>query len=355
MKIAAVASALPEHHYDQRTLTDYLKGVVWADRPALAARLDALHDHVQVEGRHLAYPLEHYASLRTFGDFNRAWIAAATELGERSVRAALSRAALGPRDVDAIYFSTVTGVASPSIDARLVNRLGLRPDVKRLPLFGLGCAAGAAGVSHAADFVRGRPGGVALVLAIELCSLTVQREDRSIPNLIAAGLFGDGACCAVVVGERRAARGPRILDTRSVFYPDTEDVMGWDVSESGFKIVLSTAVPTMAREHLGPDVDAFLADHGLAREDVRFWVCHPGGPKVLAAARDSLGVTDADLELSWESLRRVGNLSSASVLLILEQTLLRRRFEAGTLGMMLAMGPGFCSELLLLEWAGSGG
>jgi alkylresorcinol/alkylpyrone synthase len=352
MKIAAVASALPEHYYDQGILTDYLKDVVWRDHPQLVARIDALHENIQVEGRHLAVPIERYASLRTFGDFNRTWIAAATDLGERCIRTALERAELAPSDVDAIYFSTVTGVASPSIDALLVNRLGFRPDVKRLPLFGLGCVAGAAAVARAADYVRDRQDEVVLVLTIELCSLTVQREDRSIANLIAAGLFGDGACCAVVVGERRPARGPRIVDTRSVFYPDTEDVMGWDVSERGFGIVLSTAVPTMAREHLGPDVDAFLADRGLARRDVSFWVCHPGGPKVLEAARDSLGVTDADLELSWESLRRVGNLSSASVLLILEQTLLRRRFDAGALGLMLAMGPGFCSELLLLEWAG---
>ena len=354
MRIAAVASALPAHVYPQAELAAYLRGV-WADRPGLARRLDELHESVLVETRHLALPLGRYAGLVTFGDFNDAWIEAATDLGERAVRAALERARLSPGDVDLILFSTVTGLASPSIDARLANRLGLRPDVKRMPLFGLGCVAGAAAVARAADFVRGAPDAVALVLTVELCSLTLQRGDASLANVIASGLFGDGAACAVVVGERRAARlagapGPRIVDTRSVFYPDTEDVMGWQVSEHGFRIVLSPAVPVVARERLGPDVDRFLADHRLTRADVASWVCHPGGPKVLAAARDSLGIADDDLALSWRSLREVGNLSSASVLLILERTLLERRPARGAHGIMLAMGPGFCSELLLLEW-----
>lgn len=355
MKIAAAGVALPEHYYPQSVLTDYLAGM-WGKRPEVVRRLSSLHENVQVEGRHLAYPLERYAELTTFGLNNDAWITAATDLGERAVRQALERAGLAPTDVDAIFFSTVTGLASPSIDARLVNRMGMRPDVKRTPLFGLGCVAGAAALSRAADYVRGHPGGVAVVLTVELCSLTFQREDVTVANLISAGLFGDGAGAAVVVGAERAAsleggvRGPGIVDTRSVFYPDTEDVMGWSVSEKGFRIVLSPAVPAVALEHVGPDVDAFLADHRMTREQIGSWVCHPGGPKVLGAVRDSLGLADSDLELSWESLRRVGNLSSASALLILEATIERRRPAPGTRGMMLAMGPGFCSELLLLDW-----
>ena len=353
MRIASVASALPEHEYDQHTLTRYLAQNVWKDDPGLLRRLEGMHDHVKVERRHLAYPIERYAELLTFGDFNRAWIPAALELGERAVRAALARAGVVPSDVDAIFFSTVTGVASPSIDAMLVNRLGFRPDVKRLPLFGLGCVAGAAAVSRAVDYVRAFPRGVALVLTIELCSLTLQRSDRSIANVIASGLFGDGASASVVVGRERESRGsgqPRVLATRSIFYPDTEDVMGWDVSEAGFRIVLSSAVPTMARENLGRDVDSFLADWRLTRRDVKSWVCHPGGPKVLEATRDALSLNDEDLAASWDCLRRAGNLSSVSVLLVLEATLLERRPEVGALGIMLAMGPGFCSELLLLEW-----
>lgn len=356
MRIASVASALPEHVYPQSVLSEYLRGV-WSDRPELVRRMDALHEHVQVEQRHLALPLERYAELRTFSEFNDAWIEQALALGERAVAEALRRAGLAPRDVDAIYFSTVTGLASPSIDARLINRMGLRADVKRNPLFGLGCVAGAAAVSRAADYVRAYPGQVAVVLTIELCSLTLQREDDSIANVISSGLFGDGACAAVVVGSEReraldprAEPGPRIRATRSVFYPDTEGVMGWRIGTHGFRIVLSSQVPAIARERVRPDLDRFLADHGLARDAIRSWVCHPGGPKVLQGLQQGLELPEQALALSWDSLRDAGNLSSASVLLILERTLERARPAAGAHGVMLAMGPGFCSEFLLLEW-----
>jgi alkylresorcinol/alkylpyrone synthase len=349
MRIASAASAFPAHYHDQDAIRRRIERM-WADAPDVLRRLPTLFANCGVEGRHFALPLERYEELTTFGQFNDEWIRCATELGERAVRLALERAKLRPEDVDAIFFSTVTGLSAPSLDARLANRIPFRSDVRRVPMFGLGCVAGAAAVARAADFVRARPDGVALVLTVELCSLNWQRDDRSLANVLSSGLFGDGAGSAVVVGAGRAADGPAIVDTRSVFYPDTEDVMGWRISEHGFHIVLSPAVPAIARERLGVDAERFLADHGLTRRDVGSWVCHPGGPKVLAAARDALGVTDEDLALSWDSLRRAGNLSSASVLLILERTLLERRPAADTLGLMLAMGPGFCSELLLLRW-----
>jgi alkylresorcinol/alkylpyrone synthase len=224
-----------------------------------------------------------------------------------------------------------------------------------LPVFGLGCVAGAAGVARAADYVRGFPGDVAVLLSVELCSLTLQMQDLSIPNLIASGLFGDGAAAAVVVGAERElpadeTPGPRVVATRSVFYPDSERVMGWDISESGFRIVLSADVPKVVRDHLRDDVDEFLADHGLARDDIASWVCHPGGPKVLEAMEQSLDLPEGALDVTWRSLREVGNLSSTSVLLVLQKTMADHRPEPGTPGMMLAMGPGFCSELVLLEW-----
>lgn len=353
MRIASVGRALPEHYYDQATISEYLR-TVWADRPSVVNRLETLHENVLVEGRHLAFPIERYPELETFGQFNDAWIEAALDLGEQAVSEALERAGLAAGDVDAIFFSTVTGLASPSIDARLANRLGFRSDLKRVPMFGLGCVAGAAAVSRATDYVRGHTDGVALVLTIELCSLTLQRGDLSVANVISTGLFGDGASAAIVIGAEREdcsrGDGPRIVDTASVFYPDTEDVMGWHIGEDGFRIILSTSVPTIARERIGLDVDRFLERHGLGRADVAAWVCHPGGPKVLAGMRDGLGLEDSDLELSWETLRKLGNLSSASVLMVLRETMDRRRPASGAIGVMLAMGPGFCSELLLLEW-----
>ena len=219
-----------------------------------------------------------------------------------------------------------------------------------MPIFGLGCVAGAAGIARAADYVKAYPDQVAVLLSVELCSLTLQREDLSIPNLIASGLFGDGAAAVVVVGAERAASGPEILASRSVFYPDSEQVMGWDISERGFRIVLSAEVPDVARDLLRGDVDRFLADHGLTIADVGSWVCHPGGPKVLEAMQEGLGLPPGALDVTWRSLREVGNLSSTSVLLVLEDTMEHHRPPAGTYGVLLAMGPGFCSELVLLRW-----
>ncbi len=368
--IAAVGSAFPRHYYDQETLLAALRGY-WEQRYFNLDRIEQLHKNVLVGGRHLALPIEEYPGLTTFGQSNSAWIRVAEEIGGEALLAALAKCGLAPTDVDALFFVTVTGIATPSIDARLINRLGLRTDLKRIPIFGLGCVAGAAGIARAADYVRAFPDQVAVLLSVELCSLTLQRQDLSIPNLIASGLFGDGAAAAVVVGAERAAAlaqalgaslappadaapaaplGPEIVATRSIFYPHSERVMGWDISESGFQIVLSADVPKVVEEHLRADVDDFLGARGLTRADIASWVCHPGGPKVLEAMEKALETQDDALELTWRSLREVGNLSSTSVLLVLEATLAGRRPPAGSLGMLLALGPGFCSELVLLRW-----
>jgi alkylresorcinol/alkylpyrone synthase len=350
VKIAAVGSALPPHYYDQDALLAALRRR-WSDQLFNPERLDRLHHRVLVGGRHLALPVEEYDGLTTWGKANDAWIRVAQEVGSAAVLDALGRAALTPDDVDALIFVTVTGVATPSIDARLVNRLRLPPRIKRMPIFGLGCVAGAAGIARAADYVRAFPDQVAVLLSVELCSLTLQRQDLSIPNLIASGLFGDGAAAVVVVGERRAAGGgPAIVASRSVFYPDSERVMGWDISEDGFRIVLSAEVPEVVRQFLRHDVDEFLADHGLGRGDIASWVCHPGGPKVLEAMEEALELPADALAVTWKSLREVGNLSSTSVLLVLAETIAAHRPPPGSWGMLLAMGPGFCSELVLLRW-----
>ncbi len=349
MRIAAVGSALPPHYYDQDALIEAFKKH-WAKRHFNLDRLEQLHRNVLVGGRHLALPIEEYDDLETWGMANNAWIRVAQEVGERAIREALERSNLTVDDIDCLFTVTVTGVATPSLDARLMNRLGLPSRVKRLPIFGLGCVAGTAGIARAADYVRGFPDHVAVLLSVELCSLTLQREDLSIPNLIASGLFGDGAAAAVVVGEDRQTDGPRVVDTRSIFYPDSEDVMGWDISETGFRIVLSADVPEVVRRHLRGDDDAFLQEHGLNRSDIGVWISHPGGPKVLEAMQETLELPDSALESSWRSLREVGNLSSTSVLLVLEEALHQRSHQAGEFGLMLAMGPGFCSELVLLRW-----
>jgi alkylresorcinol/alkylpyrone synthase len=255
-----------------------------------------------------------------------------------------------PKDLSAIYVTSVTGIAAPSIDARLVNRIGLSTNIKRVPIFGLGCVAGAAGIARAADYVHGYPDQAAALLSIELCSLTLQRDDLSMAHLISALLFGDGAAATIVVGSKRESDGPEILATKSIFYPHTERVMGWDISEKGFRIVLSPEVPDTVVKHLGKDVDTFLAEQGHKRSDIKTWVMHTGGPKVLEATATALGLTEKDLAASWECLRKVGNISSTSVLLVLEDVYMNRRPEPGSLSILAAMGPGFCSELVLLRW-----
>lgn len=353
MRIASVGRALPRHRHGQEEIRCALERI-WADRPELLRRLPKLHENVRVRTRHLVLPLEEYARARTFGETNDLWIDHAQALGEQALRSALDEAGLGVDEVDAVFSVSVTGIASPSLDARLVNRMGLRTDVRRTPIFGLGCVAGAAGIARAADYVRAYPDQVAALVSVELCSLTLQRDDPSVANVISTALFGDGAAAVIVVGEERARRmgldGPCVRGSRSVFYRDTEDVMGWRISERGFEIVLSSAVPTIARERIGPDVDAFLAEHGLGREEIRTWICHPGGPKVLQGLQDGLGLTDEAVGLSWKVLAEQGNLSSTSVLMVLHEVMHGERPGVGSLGLLFAMGPAFCSEFVLLEW-----
>ncbi len=347
--IRAVGRGLPRHYAPQEQLIGAFRAL-WATRHFNLERLEELHRAVSVSGRFLALPLEEYPPLATFQQRNDAWIRVAVELGTQVVRQSLEKAGLTPRDVDHVFFVTVTGLATPSIEARLANRLGLRADVKRTPIFGLGCVAGAAGTARAADYLRAFPHHTALVLSVELCSLTLQREDLSIPNIIASGLFGDGAACVVMQGARAEARGPRVVASQAVFYPDTERIMGWDIVDTGFKIVLSAKVPQLVREHIRGNVDTFLAAHGLRREDIRHWVAHTGGPKVLQAFEETLELPKAALKRSWASLNEVGNLSSASVLFVLSEMLESQEAQPGDWGVMMAMGPGFCAELVLLRW-----
>ncbi|MEA2544691.1 MAG: alkylresorcinol/alkylpyrone synthase [Acidobacteriaceae bacterium] len=326
-----------------------LKGQ-WEGGLENAAVLERLHSRTGVAGRYFSLPLEQYPPLDTWGKTNNVWIETAERLGAQAIECVLSKSGVDRKQIGALYFVSVTGVSSPSVDARLVNRMRLSPQIKRNPIFGLGCVAGAAGLARAADYVRAYPDQVAVLLSVELCSLTWQRDDFTVANLIATGLFGDGAVAVLVAGDQLKLSGPKILGSACSFYPDTQDVMGWKISERGFQVVLSPDVPTVVRANLGGDVDAFLKQHGMTRDQVHSWIMHPGGPKVLEAVADALDLHNGELELSWEALRRVGNLSSASVLVVLDEVMNHRRPKPGSRSILAAMGPGFCSEMLLLEW-----
>jgi len=351
-RIASVAAALPEYCYDQADITAMVTDLVLPAgvSPELLHRL---HRNAGVTQRHLVLPLEDYATLNGFGAANDVFIRAGVDLGARAVSDALGRAGLSPRDVDLIIATSVTGIAAPSLDARLIPRLGLRSDVKRIPVFGLGCVAGAAGVARLHDYLLGHPDDVAVLLSVELCSLTVQRDDASTANLVASGLFGDGAAAIIMTGARRAESlpsGPDVVATRSQFYPGTERVMGWDIGGTGFRIVLDASVADVVAEHLADDMKAFLAADNLDIIDISRWIAHPGGPKVLSAVQRSLALPEDALRHAWSSLASVGNLSSASVLHVLAATLDDPPPPGGSHGVLLAMGPGFCAELVRLHW-----
>ena len=358
MRIASVGTAYPPNRYSQAAISEALTAR-WQDRMEEPRLINRLFINCGVSFRNLVFPLDVYENLSGFGPTNDAWIVAAVELGEKAICNALARVKLSPADISAIFFASVTGISSPTIDARLINRMPFPTTVKRTPIFGLGCVAGAAGISRAADYVRAFPNQYALLLSVELCSLTWQDNDQSIANLISCGLFGDGAAAVVIAGSETplakrdgcttCLAGPRILDTRSTFYRHTEHIMGWEIGDLGFKIVLSPDVPKVVNEHLRGNVESFLADNGLTLDDISSYIFHSGGPKVLEAMENTLNLPPNALEPSWRSLREVGNLSAASVLAVLEDVLVNSPGKPGTYSILAAMGPAFCSELVLLK------
>ncbi|GAA3447363.1 stilbene synthase [Planomonospora venezuelensis] len=364
-RIAAVQGALPPNRYSQDEIADAFARMCLPEGSGRAL-LDRLYAGARVGHRHLSLPLDRYGKLDGFGAANDAFIETSVELGAEAVCGALDAAGLAPEDVDMIMCTSVTGIAAPSVEARLAGRIGLRPDVKRVPVFGLGCVAGAAGIARVHDYLRGWPDHVAVLLSVELCSLTLQREDASVANMVAGALFGDGAAAVVLCGDERSPRapdpagspgasrppgrtGPAVVASRSHLYPGSGQVMGWEVGDTGFRVVLDPGVPDVVRTHLAADVHGFLAGHGLSTGDVTAWVCHPGGPRVLEAVAETLELPPGALDVTWHSLAEVGNLSSSSVLHVLRDTIALRP-PPGTPGLVVAMGPGFCSELVLLRW-----
>ncbi|MEV8590723.1 3-oxoacyl-[acyl-carrier-protein] synthase III C-terminal domain-containing protein [Streptomyces sp. NPDC051180] len=354
-RVLAVSTAFPPHRHPQQEITDDL--VAGLPPGTDGALLRRLHAGTSVKARHLALPLDRYRALGTFGETNRLFVELATDLGVEAAGRALDASGVRPEEVDLVVSTTVTGIATPSLDAGVAARLGLRSDVRRMPLFGLGCAGGAAGLARVHDHLGLRPGSTALLLSTELCSLTLQRADTSTANLVAGGLFGDGAAALVAAHEDRtppaeAGAGhpwPRVVAARSRLYPGTGHLLGWDIGEWGFRMVLGPELPELVRLHVTEEIESFLAAHDLKPGDIGAWICHPGGPRILDALGEELGLPEAALAASRRALAATGNLSSASVLQILEDTRAAQP-PPGTTGLMIALGPGVTSELVLLAW-----
>jgi alkylresorcinol/alkylpyrone synthase len=352
-KIIAVRSAFPANRHPQSELTTAYAELSGLD-PARHALLRRLHGNSGVDTRHIALPLPDYRTLRGVEASNDRYIDKALELGERALRAALESAGLTGGDLDLLIVTSVTGVAVPSLDARLIPRLGLRADVKRLPIFGLGCVAGAAGLGRLHDYLLGWPGHTAALLAVELCTLDLPVTELTTADLVVSGLFGDGAVALVAAGARAAggqrATGPQVIASRSEVYPDSGDTLGWRLGSDGFRIVLTAELADVVERRLADSVTSFLAAHGLTADDVKSWVCHPGGPRVIDAVQKSLELPDSAVEASRRSLAEAGNMSSASVLHILEQITANGRPPPGSAGLMIGLGPGVSAELVLLRW-----
>ncbi len=347
--IAATATALPPFRIGREEVKTYLQRVFSLDAARLQAML-AVVDHSQVKQRYCIHPIDHIISPRPLDQISREYAEHAVRLGRTATEECLARAGLSAADVDLFITVSCTGVMIPSLDAHLANLLGFRPDVRRLPITELGCAAGAAALARAADFVRAWPGSTVLVVAVELPSLTFQRHDTSQANLISSILFGDGAAAVVVTG--RPARGPRIVRSESFLFPDSLGAMGFDLTADGFHIVLSRDVPELIRAEVGGLVRDFLERANLCRDQLDAYILHPGGQKLLAFIEEELGLSPADTECSWHVLREYGNQSSASVLFVLHESFARRTPPPGAHGLLAAFGPGFSADMLLLRWDG---
>ncbi len=345
--IAGTATAVPPHLLTREMVKDRIGDVFSLDGKRLEAIRNVI-DNSRIDQRHSVFPVDYIIEPRPLSKINSEYREKAVELGLEVTSQALAQAGMAPTDVDMLITVSCTGVMIPSLDAYIATEMGFRSDVRRLPITELGCAAGAAGLARAWEYLTAFPDRTALLVAVELPTLTFQRKDFSQANLISAILFGDGAAGVVVTG--REAEGPRIVASESFLFPDSLDAMGFDLRDSGFHIVLSKDVPQLIGQRIKGLVEGFLARQGLMREDISAFLLHPGGQKLLSFMETELGLSRSDTEISWDVLRRFGNLSSASVLFILQETAARRDMPSGSYGLLMAFGPGFTAEMILLQW-----
>src|ERR1700722_7595056 len=345
--IVATATAVPEHTISREDVKLYLGRVFDIPERRLEAMMSIV-DNAQVHSRQMIFPLDYTIQSRSLEKTNQEYMQHAIELGRRAAEECLQRARMTPQDIDMIVTVSCTGFMIPSLDAHLINLMGFRSNVRRMPFTELGCAAGAMALGRAADYLKAHPGGNVLIIAVELPSLTFQRKDISQANLISSILFGDGAAAVLVSGK--AEKGPKILVSETYTFPYSLGAMGFDLRDSGFHILLSKDVPEMIGLKIRGLVDGFLERQGRKQEDIKGWILHPGGARLLGNVEKELGLCKCDTQPSWDILANVGNLSSATILFILQEWLEKRPLKSGEYALAAAFGPGFSAEFLLLQW-----
>lgn len=356
-KIASVSTYNPPYTLKQVNIEQLTKELFQDKIPQLN-RLLKVFENGEIKQRHFSVPLEWHRTEHTFEERNDLYIQLATEYSVKAIESCLQNTQflthpLTPPDIDAIIFVSSTGISTPSIDARIMNKLNFSDRIKRLPIWGLGCAGGASGLSRAYDYCLAHPKEKVLVVCVELCSLTFQQNDYSKSNLVGASLFADGVACLLVCGDETFVKTnkmvPYILNTASKWMPNSEDVMGWDLKNDGLHVIFSRDIPSIISKWLGPFIDDFLQEQQLSKEQLEYLVAHPGGKKVLKAYEETLNMTEQHTAISREVLQKNGNMSSPTVHYVLEQFMLKET-KPDAFGLLVALGPGFSGEAVLLQW-----
>jgi alkylresorcinol/alkylpyrone synthase len=358
--IISIAEAIPTFTLEQKEAMNFAREL-FSDSFKDIERLLKAFQNGQIEKRHFVKDIQWFKKDRTFEEKNNAYIEAAVRYGTEAIEKCLKNESFLKKEVpveeiDAIFLISSTGLATPSIEARIMNKLPFSTHTKRIPIWGLGCAGGASGLARANEYCLAFPTAKVLVLAIELCSLTFQRNDRSKSNLIGTSLFADGISCALICGDkvdlgtlRRRPSSPAILGSQSTLMPDSLDVMGWEVKNEGLYVIFSRDIPQIVEEWFSPNVNKFIKSNVLSIDEIEYFVAHPGGKKVLDAYVSALGLPFTMVQPSLEVLRQYGNMSSVTIMFVLKMHM-EMDINRGAYGLGASLGPGFSSELLLLRW-----
>ena len=356
-RIATVATATPSNIISQEEVKKFAKSLYGENK--LFNRLLPVFDNAIVERRCLAVDLDWLSRKHSFTESNDLYIQVALDLSAQVSTDAAYQCGLSTEEFDIVFFISTTGLSTPSIDGRLFNRIALNPHIKRVPIWGLGCAGGAGALARAYDYLKSYPTHRALIIAVEFCSLSFQLNELSKTNVISSALFGDGAAACVVLGDRvpfkdTGREQPSILGSLSTIYPDSEDVMSWQATSDGFKVRLSRDIPSIVTSLVKGNIEELLQDLELKLNDLTHLILHPGGTKVLQAYADGIGTSIEKLAHSNSVLRDFGNMSSVTVYFVLKRFLensrQHSRQHSGEYGLVGALGPGFSSELVLLQW-----